>query len=366
MENSRPVSAVPLVSVILLSYNQEDSVGAAIESVLAQDCPFTFELIIGDDASADSTRAVCERYAAARPDVVRLMPAAPNKGVVRNYFDCFSHCRGRYVTDCAGDDRWTDPSKLRAMAALLEADPSVNVVFSDWEILDESTGRRSRRSDSPDFPPVDGPCDCAPSGPPSSGSSSSAAPLRVSGRRLLRMILDHTADLPYNLSASLFRREVVQKVLDEAPLMVCNPDFGCEDLPVMAALAAAGDACYYPRPTLCYRIVPDSLTHTADLTKLLRFHSKSLHAAAALTEFYGLPQSDVSRMFRRKAAFLVALAFDSLDPENVRLVRSALAEWTLPLPTALRLRLSITRSRFLWRIALGVKKMLRQMLKNIK
>lgn len=353
MENSRPVSAVPLVSVILLSYNQEDSVGAAIESVLAQDCPFTFELIIGDDASADSTRAVCERYAAARPDVVRLMPAAPNKGVVRNYFDCFSHCRGRYVTDCAGDDRWSEPSKLRAMAALLEADPSVNVVFSDWEILDESTGRRSRRSDSPDFPPVGDAC-------------RDDAPLRVSGRRLLRMILDHTADLPYNLSASLFRREVVQKVLDEAPLMVCNPDFGCEDLPVMAALAAAGDACYYPRPTLCYRIVPDSLTHTADLTKLLRFHSKSLHAAAALTEFYGLPQSDVSRMFRRKAAFLVALAFDSLDPENVRLVRSALAEWTLPLPTALRLRLSITRSRFLWRIALGVKKMLRQMLKNIK
>lgn len=353
MENSRPVSAAPLVSVILLSYNQEDSVGAAIESVLAQDCPFPFELIIGDDASADSTRAVCERYAAARPDVVRLMPAVPNKGVVRNYFDCFSHCRGRYVTDCAGDDRWSDPSKLRAMAALLEADPSVNVVFSDWEILDESTGHRSRRSDSPDFPPVGDAC-------------RDDAPLRVSGRRLLRMILDHTADLPYNLSASLFRREVVQKVLDEAPLMVCNPDFGCEDLPVMAALAAAGDACYYPRPTLCYRIVPDSLTHTADLTKLLRFHSKSLHAAAALTEFYGLPQSDVSRMFRRKAAFLVALAFDSLDSENVRLVRSALAEWTLPLPAASRLRLSLAGSPFLWRIALGVKKMLCQMLKKIK
>lgn len=353
MENSRPVSAAPLVSVILLSYNQEDSVGAAIESVLAQDCPFPFELIIGDDASADSTRAVCERYAAARPDVVRLMPAAPNKGVVRNYFDCFSHCRGRYVTDCAGDDRWSDPSKLRAMAALLEADPSVNVVFSDWEILDESTGHRSRRSDSPDFPPVGDAC-------------RDDAPLRVGGRRLLRMILDHTADLPYNLSASLFRREAVQKVLDEAPLMVCNPDFGCEDLPVMAALAAAGDACYYPRPTLCYRIVPDSLTHTADPAKLLRFHSKSLHAAAVLTEFYGLPQSEVSHMFRKKAAFLVALAFDSLDPESVRLVRSVLAEWTLPLPAASRLRLSLAGSPFLWRIALGVKKMLRQMLKNIK
>lgn len=346
MENSRPASSGPLVSVILLAYNQEDSVGAAIESVLAQDCPFPFELIIGDDASSDSTRAVCERYAAARPDVVRLMPSAPNKGVVRNYFDCFNICRGRYVTDCAGDDCWTDPSKLRAMAALLEADPSVNVVFSDWEILDESTGRRSRRSDSPDFPPIDD--------------------ARVGARRLLRMILDHTADLPYNLSASLFRREVVQKVLDEAPLMVCNPDFGCEDLPVMAALAAAGDACYYPRPTLCYRIVPDSLTHTADLTKLLRFHSKSLHAAAALTEFYGLPQSEVLHMFRKKAAFLVALAFDSLDPESVRLVRSVLAEWTLPLPAASRLRLSLAGSPFLWRIALGVKKMLCQMLKNIK
>lgn len=331
--------AAPLVSVILLSYNQEDSVGAAIESVLAQDCPFPFELIIGDDASTDSTRAVCERYAAARPDVVRLMPFAPNKGVVGNYSDCFRCCRGRYVTDCAGDDFWTDPFKLREMVGLLESDPSVNVVFSDWEILDESTGRRSLRSDEADFPPVD-------------------RDGRIEGRRLLRMILDHTADLPYNLSASVYRREALQQALDRAPQMVFNPDFGCEDLPLMAALASLGDARYCPRPTLCYRIVSASQTNTADPLRLLRFHLKSLHAAAVLTAFYGLPQSAAARMFRRKSAYVVALAFGSLDPAEVGRVRRGLAEWTLRPPLTARLRLLLARNPLLWRLGLAANRMI--------
>ena len=45
----------PKVSVIVICYNQRDTISRALDSVLAQeDCDY--EVIIGDDASADGTR----------------------------------------------------------------------------------------------------------------------------------------------------------------------------------------------------------------------------------------------------------------------------------------------------------------------
>lgn len=77
----------PEVSVIIVTYNQADSIGRSIESVLSQQCDFIFEIIIGEDGSTDNTREVCEDYARRFPEIVRMMPKAPNKGVVDNYFE---------------------------------------------------------------------------------------------------------------------------------------------------------------------------------------------------------------------------------------------------------------------------------------
>ncbi len=85
----------PDISVIILTYNQQHTVAQAIESVLAQNTPdYCVEIVIGDDGSTDATRDICSGYAARYPERIRLMPEAPNKGVVRNYFDTLEACRG--------------------------------------------------------------------------------------------------------------------------------------------------------------------------------------------------------------------------------------------------------------------------------
>lgn len=98
----------PAVSVIVLTYNQEHCIARTLDSVLRQEVRGGLEVVIGDDASTDSTRAICEDYAGRYPGLIRLMPPAPNKGLVRNYYDCLAACRGRYITDCAGDDECID------------------------------------------------------------------------------------------------------------------------------------------------------------------------------------------------------------------------------------------------------------------
>ena len=52
----------PYVSVVMTSYNRGHYIGQAIDSILAQECNFPFEIIIGDDCSTDNSRELLQSY----------------------------------------------------------------------------------------------------------------------------------------------------------------------------------------------------------------------------------------------------------------------------------------------------------------
>ncbi|MDE7143493.1 MAG: glycosyltransferase family 2 protein, partial [Muribaculaceae bacterium] len=62
------------VSVIVLTYNQEDTISRTLDSILAQQVDFDYEIIVGDDASTDRTRQICTQYQQRHPDRLRIMP----------------------------------------------------------------------------------------------------------------------------------------------------------------------------------------------------------------------------------------------------------------------------------------------------
>ena len=45
----------PKVSILVTTYNQEHLITQAIDSILAQEVSFPFEIVIGEDASTDCT-----------------------------------------------------------------------------------------------------------------------------------------------------------------------------------------------------------------------------------------------------------------------------------------------------------------------
>ena len=73
----------PLVSVILIAYNQRRYIRQAIESVLAQETSFPYELLIGDDASDDGTSDIVAEYARAYPDIIKAFIRPENVGAAR-------------------------------------------------------------------------------------------------------------------------------------------------------------------------------------------------------------------------------------------------------------------------------------------
>jgi glycosyltransferase involved in cell wall biosynthesis len=104
---------LPLISVLVLTYNQEKFISETINSILSQVCSFSYEIIIGNDCSTDRTTLICEDYVNKFPEKIKLINREKNVGLTKNYVDCLKICRGTYIAQCAGDDYWIDKHKLQ-------------------------------------------------------------------------------------------------------------------------------------------------------------------------------------------------------------------------------------------------------------
>ena len=61
-----------MVSIICTSYNYAEFIERAIDSFLAQEVDFPYEIILVDDCSTDNSRAIIQSYAQKHPDLIRV------------------------------------------------------------------------------------------------------------------------------------------------------------------------------------------------------------------------------------------------------------------------------------------------------
>jgi glycosyltransferase involved in cell wall biosynthesis len=122
-EEAAPLPAnagLPLVTIGLPVYNGGEFLDEAVESLLAQDYS-NFELLISDNGSTDTTRAICEEWAA-RDARVRLVRQPKNRGAMWNFHFVMRHALSEYFVWAAHDDLW-EPDFLSSCMAVLLADP---------------------------------------------------------------------------------------------------------------------------------------------------------------------------------------------------------------------------------------------------
>lgn len=139
----------PLVSVALICYRQERFIQRAIAGVLAQQTPFPFELVIGDDASDDHTLALIQAQVHGQPLTVRILPTPQRLGMQQNVHRTVAACQGRYVALLEGDDYWTDPNKLHHQVSFMEAHPDTALCFHPVTLLREPDPQPSGQLPSP-------------------------------------------------------------------------------------------------------------------------------------------------------------------------------------------------------------------------
>jgi glycosyltransferase involved in cell wall biosynthesis len=125
----------PLVSIMIVTYNQERWVEEAIHSALSQDYP-NLEVIVADDGSSDGTKSIIQRIAAENPRRIVPILGSTNVGVTPNCNRGLRACRGRYIAFGAGDDIFL-PGKITAQVAWFEADAGRVLCGHDVEMMAE-------------------------------------------------------------------------------------------------------------------------------------------------------------------------------------------------------------------------------------
>jgi len=125
MAYSKEHNLTELVSIIMPAYNREDTIPAAISSVLEQTYPH-FELIIVDDGSSDSTADVVKSFDDER---VRLIEGPGRSGVSEARNIGLRAAKGELIAYLDSDNTW-QPEYLTAMVAALHQTPHAQAAYS--------------------------------------------------------------------------------------------------------------------------------------------------------------------------------------------------------------------------------------------
>lgn len=132
----------PLVSIVVITYNQQDTLPKTLDSLLAQKVNFPFEIVVGEDCSTDKTREVLQDYANRYPEIIKPVFNETNKGILGNYVSTISRCKGKYMAACAGDDYWNDSEKLQMQVEIMEQHSEIGLVYTDVDVDSVVTGQR--------------------------------------------------------------------------------------------------------------------------------------------------------------------------------------------------------------------------------
>ena len=130
----------PLVSVGMPVYNEQRYIGAALRCILSQTFE-DFELIIGDNASTDGTREICQAVEAGDPRV-KYHRHDSNIGSIANFNRVFELARGEYFVWASGHDLRSEHFLARSVE-VLEGDRSVVLTYPRARWI-EADGTESR------------------------------------------------------------------------------------------------------------------------------------------------------------------------------------------------------------------------------
>ena len=134
-------------------HNEARFIDASLMALRRQDYA-NLEILVGDNASTDDTRAICERHAA-EDRRIRIERSETNIGALGNFRRVLERASGPYFMWASGHDLWS-PNLVSACVAMLEAHPRACLAFpssrwigADGQLLPRASGWSDTRGMQP-------------------------------------------------------------------------------------------------------------------------------------------------------------------------------------------------------------------------
>ncbi|EHY79409.1 glycosyl transferase family protein [Stutzerimonas stutzeri ATCC 14405 = CCUG 16156] len=125
------MSDLPLVTVIIASYNHGPYIGESIRSVLQQTYP-NIELLVVDDGSKDDS---VERIQRLRERYGFDFRTQPNQGLARTLNDCIARAQGSLIAPLGSDDVML-PERIATQVAYMQGKPEVGICAGNIQTID--------------------------------------------------------------------------------------------------------------------------------------------------------------------------------------------------------------------------------------
>ena len=125
-----------MLTLVVPIYNKELYLPRCLDALLVQTCP-DFEILLIDDGSTDGSGAICDRYAVAHPDMIRVIHKL-NGGLSDARNTGIEAARGEWITFPDPDD-WVEPHYVQTFLELLAEYPANLVCTGFW--VDEGDRR---------------------------------------------------------------------------------------------------------------------------------------------------------------------------------------------------------------------------------
>lgn len=128
--------AEPLVSVVVVSYNQAKFIRQMLDSLKSQTYT-NWELIVADDASTDDSVAIFKNWLHENKVSAKEIFHAKNTGLATVLNEAIELCTGEYVKLIAADDYLHSECLEKSVRCLEEKGEKYGMVFTDTYCVDE-------------------------------------------------------------------------------------------------------------------------------------------------------------------------------------------------------------------------------------
>lgn len=109
----------PVITIFIVTYNQENNIERTIKSVVAQKISYPYIIHILDDCSTDNTSNICREYEKQYPDIIKVS-VEPRNTKCWHAKKQISNIKTKYWALIEGDDYWCDEHRVERSLDFLE------------------------------------------------------------------------------------------------------------------------------------------------------------------------------------------------------------------------------------------------------
>lgn len=239
----------PLLSVCIVTYNQEFYIQRVLESAIAQQTDFAYEIVVGEDCSSDGTLHICQDFAKRYPEKIRLLPSPEhNLGLNQNFLRTFRACQGEYIAYLEGDDSWITSDKLQKQVNILEENPDVVLVHTNCKVWDVK-----HNTISDHLIQYEGVC------------------VREKQSGISGVIAEFEGHFRHiKTSTCVYRRAILEKILRDDEYAYSNKEFPAQDFQLFQDMAYNGRFAFIDEDTTMIALT-DSLSVNSDTSKQFQY-----------------------------------------------------------------------------------------------